>query len=60
MNLPLSLTVAAVAECTLQDSVQCHEADMFKQLKGHVVSGITLPLVLHKTRNQTMKSEQEI
>lgn len=52
MDSPLSLTVTAVAERTLQDAVQCHEAHMFKQLKGFIGGCISFPLVLATVREQ--------
>lgn len=52
VDSPLGLAVAVVAEGTLQDAVQCHEAHVFKQLKGLVSVCITLPFVLATAREQ--------
>lgn len=51
-NTPLCLTVAVVAEGTLKDAVECHEAYMCKQLKGLIAVCIRFPFVLTSERER--------
>lgn len=54
VDSPLRLTVAVVAEGTLQDVVQCHETNVFKQLKGLVGVCVGFPFVLQSTDDNSL------
>lgn len=43
---PLGLTVAVLAERTLHNGIQCHEAHIFKQFKSLIGVCVSLPFVL--------------